>query len=70
MEDLKKYKNLLFLEGAVLALKNQVDVVNEEFDKLDSEEYNYETATDKEKEVMNRIIDMMEYINDIWNLKI
>lgn len=70
MEDLKKYKNLLFLEGAVLALKNQVDVVNEEFDKLDSEEYNYETATDKEKEVMNRIIDMMEYINDIWNLRV
>lgn len=70
MEDLKKYKNLLFLEGAVLTLKNQIDVVNEEFDKLDSEEYNYETATDKEKEVMNRIIETMEYINNVWNLKI
>lgn len=71
LDELSKFRELIRLEGIILALKNQMETTYEEVEKFrDNEECNYNKASDSEKEVMDRIDDRLEEIDHIWNYKI
>lgn len=67
---MSKLDDLIRLEGIILVLKNQMQITYEEVEKFrDKEKDNCNKASKKEKEVMERIDDMLHEINYILNYK-
>lgn len=61
-----KLRELKLLQGLVLALKNQMEDTCKEIKEVVIKEYKYDEATDKEREVMDDIDNIVNEIDRMW----
>lgn len=66
MEDKNiKTRDLIRLEGIITALLNQMKTTYEAMEDV-SGKYSYEESSDKDKEIMDRVENLLDELNKLW----